>query len=161
MQFVSRGRSCNFTMSLNPQDSCKENLASLGMQGSVIGSPALSPRSTNVLPELVPHGPAQGVFGVSILHSATVATHIQGHLCILGTKQALLGCRWTWCLTVGCVPIRDKAGPCHFTLSVLRCVARRESNRDNKLQGWFVPSPVLCSSARRKWDFLIMWDWYR
>lgn len=133
----------------------------LGLLGSAMLCDRLSCTVPKVYKCPARIGATWGIFGISILHSATAATHIQGHLCVLGTKQAFVGSQWTWCLTFGCVPVCDRAGPCHFILSVLGCVACRESNQDNKLQGWFVPSPVLCSSAWRKWDFLIMWDWYR
>lgn len=80
-------------MSLYPQESCEENVASLGMACSVTGSPALALRSVNVLTELLPRGPAGGVFGGSALRSAIVAAHIQGRLCILGPKKPLWAVR--------------------------------------------------------------------
>ena len=138
-QFISRGRSCNFTVSLNPQESCKENLASSGKEGSVIGSSALSPWSINVLPELVPHSSARGVFGVSILHSAN--SHSRAPL-RPGHQTSTHGLSLNMVFDLWLCSC-DMAGSCHFILSVLGCVTCRENNRDNKLQGWFVPSPTL------------------
>lgn len=91
MQFVSRGRSCNFTVSLKPQDSCEENWTSLGMGRSVTASPAPSLWAGNVLPQLLPCGPARGVFSDSALPSVTVAAHAQAQTFALWASESTCG----------------------------------------------------------------------
>lgn len=149
MQFVSRGRSCNFTVSLNPQDSCEESWASLGMECSVTASPAPSLWAGNVLPQLLPCGPARGVFGGSALPSVMVAAHVQAQTFALWAPESTCG------LSVQTVPVLsswDRVGagarPCCFTLSVLSSVA----HQGKEVTGVVCPLPhvvFLCTMEMR------------